>query len=160
MREEPASDASGRVNLSRLFIDRPVATALLAIALVALGALAYRMLPVAPLPQVDYPAIQVSANLPGASPESMAANVATPLERALGAIPGLTQIRSDSSQDSVRIDLRFDLDRDINAAARDVQAAINLAAPQLPAGMPGLPQARKVNPSKHRSWRWRSAPNT
>ena len=148
MREEPASDASGRVNLSRLFIERPVATALLAIALVALGALAYRMLPVAPLPQVDYPAIQVSANLPGASPESMAANVATPLERALGAIPGLTQIRSDSSQDSVRIDLRFDLDRDINAAARDVQAAINLTAPQLPAGMPGLPQARKVNPSQ------------
>lgn len=148
MHEARPADDSGRVNLSRLFIERPVATALLAIALVALGALAYRMLPVAPLPQVDYPAIQVSANLPGASPESMAANVATPLERALGAIPGLTQIRSDSSQDAVRIDLRFDLDRDINAAARDVQAAINLAAPQLPAGMPGLPQARKVNPSQ------------
>ncbi|MCX7564506.1 efflux RND transporter permease subunit [Xanthomonadaceae bacterium XH05] len=148
MHEAPAGNDAGRVNLSRLFIERPIATALLAIALVAMGALAYRMLPVAPLPQVDYPAIQVTANLPGASPESMASNVATPLERALGAIPGLTDIRSNSSQDMVRIDLRFDLNRDINAAARDVQAAINLAAPQLPSGMPGLPQARKVNPSQ------------
>lgn len=129
-------------------ILRPVATSLLAIALLALGALAYRLLLVAPLPQIDYPSIQVSANLPGASPESMAANVATPLERALGSIAGLTEIRSDSSQDAVRIDLRFDLGRDLNDAARDVQAAINLAASQLPSGMPNLPQVRKMNPSQ------------
>ncbi|MFA7488781.1 MAG: efflux RND transporter permease subunit, partial [Lysobacteraceae bacterium] len=146
MRKEATAPAS--MNLSRIFIQRPVATALLAIALVLAGALAYRMLPVAPLPQVDYPAIQVTANLPGASPESMAANVATPLERALGAIPGITEIRSNSSQDMTRIDLNFDLGRDINDAARDVQAAINQAAPQLPSGMPGLPQARKINPSQ------------
>ncbi|MFA5591520.1 MAG: efflux RND transporter permease subunit [Lysobacteraceae bacterium] len=146
MREDGSAPAT--VNLSRIFIERPIATALLAIALVLAGALAYRMLPVAPLPQVDYPAIQVTASLPGASPESMAANVATPLERALGAIPGITEIRSNSSQDMARIDLSFDLGRDINDAARDVQAAINQAAPQLPSGMPGLPQARKINPSQ------------
>lgn len=146
MREDGSAPAT--VNLSRIFIQRPIATALLAIALVLAGALAYRMLPVAPLPQVDYPAIQVTASLPGASPESMAANVATPLERALGAIPGITEIRSNSSQDMARIDLSFDLGRDINDAARDVQAAINQAAPQLPSGMPGLPQARKINPSQ------------
>src|SRR5690606_9222334 len=92
----------GRLNLSRPFIERPVATILLAVAVVLAGILAYRMLPVAPLPQVDYPAIQVSASMPGASPESMAANVATPLERALGTIPGVTRITSSSSQGSTR----------------------------------------------------------
>ena len=139
---------SGRVNLSRPFIERPVATLLLAAAIVMAGILAYRMLPVAPLPQVDYPAIQVSASLPGASPESMAATVTTPLERALGTIPGITRITSSSSQGSTRINLRFTLDRDVDDAAREVQAAINASRAQLPAGMPGMPQYRKINPSQ------------
>ena len=137
-----------RVNLSRLFIERPVATILLAVAVVLAGMLAYRMLPVAPLPQIDYPAIQVSASLPGASPESMAATVATPLERALGTIPGITRITSSSNQGSTRIDLQFSLDRDVDEAAREVQAAINAARAQLPSGMPGMPQYRKINPSQ------------
>lgn len=139
---------SARVNLSRAFIERPVATVLLAVAVVLAGVLAYRMLPVAPLPQVDYPAIQVSASLPGASPESMAATVATPLERALGTIPGITRIVSSSNQGSTRIDLQFSLDRNVDEAAREVQAALNAAQAQLPAGMPGLPQFRKINPSQ------------
>ncbi|TYT26042.1 acriflavine resistance protein B [Luteimonas viscosa] len=137
-----------RVNLSRLFIERPVATILLAIAVVLAGMLAYRMLPVAPLPQIDYPAIQVSASLPGASPESMASTVATPLERALGTIPGITRISSTSSQGNARIDLQFALDRNVDEAAREVQAAINAARAQLPSGMPGMPQYRKINPSQ------------
>ncbi|HRO87984.1 MAG TPA: efflux RND transporter permease subunit [Chiayiivirga sp.] len=137
-----------RVNLSRIFIERPVATILLAAAIVMAGMLAYRMLPVAPLPQIDYPAIQVSASLPGASPESMAATVATPLERALGTIPGITRITSSSNQGTTRIDLQFALDRDVDEAAREVQAAINVARAQLPAGMPGMPQYRKINPSQ------------
>ena len=139
---------AGRVNLSRPFIERPVATLLLAAAIVMAGMLAYRMLPVAPLPQVDYPAIQVTASLPGASPESMAATVATPLERALGTIPGITRITSSSSQGSTRINLQFTLDRDVDEAAREVQAAINASRAQLPAGMPGMPQYRKINPSQ------------
>ncbi|WP_024889190.1 efflux RND transporter permease subunit [Luteimonas huabeiensis] len=139
---------SARVNLSRAFIERPVATVLLAVAVVLAGMLAYRMLPVAPLPQVDYPAIQVSASLPGASPESMAATVATPLERALGTIPGITRITSSSGQGTTRIDLQFSLDRNVDEAAREVQAALNAAQAQLPAGMPGLPQFRKINPSQ------------
>lgn len=137
-----------RVNLSKIFIERPVATLLLAVAIVMAGLLAYRMLPVAPLPQIDYPAIQVTANLPGASPESMASTVATPLERALGTIPGVTRITSGSSQGSTRIDLQFSLDRNVDEAAREVQAAINTARAQLPAGMPGMPQFRKINPSQ------------
>jgi len=137
-----------RVNLSRIFIERPVATILLAVAVVLAGVLAYRMLPVAPLPQIDYPAIQVTANLPGASPESMAATVATPLERALGTIPGLTRISSNSTQGSTRIELQFSLDRNVDEAAREVQAAINAARAQLPSGMPGMPQYRKINPSQ------------
>ncbi len=136
------------LNLSRLFIERPVATVLLAAAVVLCGLLALWQLPVAPLPQVDYPAIQVSANLPGASPESMAATVATPLERALGSIPGITRLNSNSSQGNTRIDLQFTLDRDVNEAAREVQAAINAARAQLPSGMPGMPQYRKINPSQ------------
>ncbi|WP_287995970.1 efflux RND transporter permease subunit [Pseudoxanthomonas sp.] len=135
-------------NLSRVFIERPVATVLLALAVVLVGLLALYRLPVAPLPQVDYPAIQVSAGLPGASPESMAATVATPLERALGSIPGITRLDSNSSQGNTRIDLRFSLDRDVDEAAREVQAAINAARAQLPAGMPGMPQYRKINPSQ------------
>jgi len=140
--------AAAPVNLSRIFIQRPVATLLLAAAVVMAGLLALRMLPVAPLPQVDYPSIQVSASLPGASPESMAATVATPLERALGTIPGLTKIESSSGQNNTQIDLLFSLDRDINEAAREVQAAINAASGQLPAGMPRMPQYRKINPSQ------------
>jgi multidrug efflux pump len=133
------------VNLARPFIHRPVASLLLAVAILLCGLLAWRLLPVSPLPQVDFPSIQVSANLPGASPESMAATVATPLERALGAIAGVQSIRSESRQGNTRVNLEFDLDRDINEAARDVQAAINAARNQLPSGMPGNPTFRKVN---------------
>ncbi|KRG78802.1 acriflavine resistance protein B [Stenotrophomonas ginsengisoli] len=136
------------MNLSRTFILRPVATLLLAIAVVLAGILAFVRLPVAPLPQVDYPAIQVSASLPGASPESMAATVATPLERALGTIPGVTRLTSSSNQGNARIDLQFSLERNVDEAAREVQAAINAARAQLPAGMPGMPQYRKINPSQ------------
>jgi len=134
--------------MSRVFIERPVATTLLALAIVLLGLLALRQLPVAPLPQVDYPTIEVSAALPGASPESMAATVATPLERALGTIAGLDEIRSVSSQGNARVWLRFTLDTDVDEAAREVQAAINAARSQLPSGMPGMPTYRKVNPSQ------------
>ena len=136
------------MNLSRLFIERPVATILLAIGITLSGILAYRLLPVSPLPQVDYPSINVSARLPGASPESMAANVTAPLERALGSIAGLREIRSNSAQGQANIDLRFDIGRNLDDAARDVQAAINLAAAQLPSGMPSLPTYRKINPSQ------------
>ena len=130
------------------FVQHPVATVLLAVAVVLAGLLGLRLLPVAPLPQVDYPAINVSASLPGASPESMAANVATPLERALGTLPGLTRIDSASTQGSTQVELKFALGRDVDDAARDVQAAINAARAQLPSGMPGMPQYRKVNPSQ------------
>ncbi len=136
------------MNLSRVFIERPVATVLLAVAVVLAGLLAFRLLPVAPLPQVDYPTINVTATLPGASPESMAATVATPLERALGTIPGVIELESSSSQGSTTVEMRFDLSRDIDDAARDVQAAINASRAQLPSGMPGMPQYRKVNPSQ------------
>jgi len=133
------------MNLARLFIRRPIASCLLALALILAGLLAYRMLPVAPLPEVEFPSIQVTASLPGASPESMAATVATPLERALGSIAGVTEITSSSSQGAATVRLRFDLDRDIDEAARDVQAAINASRGQLPSGMPGNPSYRKVN---------------
>ena len=130
------------------FVQHPVATLLLSVAVVLAGLLGLRLLPVAPLPQVDYPAINVSAGLPGASPESMAANVATPLERALGTIPGLSRIDSASTQGSTQIELQFELGRDVDSAARDVQAAINAARAQLPSGMPGMPRYNKVNPSQ------------
>jgi len=130
------------------FVQHPVATLLLSVAVVLAGLLGLRLLPVAPLPQVDYPAINVSASLPGASPESMAATVATPLERALGTIPGLSRIDSASTQGSTQIELQFELGRDVDSAARDVQAAINAARAQLPSGMPGMPQYNKVNPSQ------------
>lgn len=136
------------MNLSRPFIRRPVASALIAIGIVLLGLTAYRLLPVAPLPQVDFPTIQVYASLPGASPETMAASVATPLERALGSIAGVTGIRSSSTQGSSNITIEFDFDRDIDDAARDVQAALNAARGQLPSGMPRNPSYRKVNPSQ------------
>lgn len=136
------------MNLSRPFIRRPVASCLVAVALVLLGLLAYGLLPIAPLPQVDFPTIRVSASLPGASPETMASAVATPLERAFGSIAGVTGIYSWSNQGASSIMLEFAFDRDINAAARDVQAAINAARAQLPAGMPGNPSYKKTNPSQ------------
>ncbi|MDI9221054.1 efflux RND transporter permease subunit [Pantoea sp. EA-12] len=135
------------MNLTRLFIFRPVATLLLTLAIMLLGALGYRLLPVAPLPQVDFPTIMVSASLAGASPETMAATVATPLERSLGQIAGVTEMTSSSSQGSTTVILQFDLDRDINGAARDVQAAINAARSLLPSSMESLPTYRKANPS-------------
>ncbi|QWA10519.1 efflux RND transporter permease subunit [Sodalis ligni] len=135
------------MNISRVFIFRPVATLLLTAGILLLGILGYRLLPVAPLPQVDFPTIMVSASLPGASPETMAATVATPLERALGQIAGVSEMTSNSSQSSTNVILQFDLDRDINGAARDVQAAINAARSLLPSSMPSLPTYRKANPS-------------
>ena len=135
------------MNLARPFVQRPVASCMIAVALVLMGALAYGLLPVSPLPEVDFPTIRVNASLPGASPETMATSVATPLERALGSIAGVTAISSDSRQGATSIVLEFDLDRDIDDAARDVQAAINAARGQLPSGMPGNPSFRKVNPS-------------
>lgn len=130
-----------------LFIYRPVATTLLTLAIVLAGVLGFRLLPVAPLPQVDYPVISVSATLPGADPETMASSIATPLESTLGRIAGITEMTSTSSLGSTRIILVFDFNRDINGAARDVQAAINAAQSLLPSGMPSLPTYRKVNPS-------------
>src|SRR5580692_10435302 len=134
-------------NFSAPFIRRPVATALITIAIFLSGAVAFRFLPVAPLPQVDFPTISVGASLPGASPETMASSVATPLERQFGRIAGVTQMTSSSGLGSTGITLQFDLNRDINAAARDVQAAINAARNQLPADLPGQPTYRKVNPA-------------
>nr|WP_216660588.1 multidrug efflux RND transporter permease subunit MdtC [Brenneria sp. hezel4-2-4] len=130
-----------------MFIHRPVATILLTLAITLCGAIGFRLLPVSPLPQVDFPAIVVSASLSGASPETMASSVATPLERALGRIAGVSEMTSMSSLGSTRIILIFNLDRDINGAARDVQAAINAAQHLLPSGMPSRPTYRKVNPS-------------
>lgn len=130
-----------------LFIYRPVATILLTAAITLCGVLGFRLLPVAPLPQVDFPVIMVSASLPGASPETMASSVATPLERALGRIAGVNEMTSSSSLGSTRIILEFTFDRDINGAARDVQAAINAAQSLLPSGMPSRPTYRKANPS-------------
>ncbi|PTU65262.1 multidrug transporter subunit MdtC [Chromobacterium sp. Panama] len=129
------------------FIRRPVATTLLTLAILLAGLLAFKLLPVSPLPQVDFPTISVSARLPGASPETMAATVATPLERALGRIAGVTEMTSSSSLGSTRVTLQFELDRDIDGAARDVQAAINAARSLLPTGMPSNPTYRKVNPA-------------
>ena len=134
------------MNISSPFIKRHVATTLLTLAVLLLGAVAFRLLPVAPLPQVDFPTISVSARQPGASPETMAATVATPLERTLGRIAGVTEITSSSSLGTTRITLQFDLGRDIDGAAREVQAAINAARSMLPA-LPANPTYRKVNPA-------------
>jgi multidrug efflux pump len=128
-------------------IHRPVATTLLTLAVALAGALAFRLLPVAALPQVDFPTISVSAALPGASPEVMAATVATPLERTLGRIAGVTEMTSSSSQGITRVTLQFDLERDVEGAARDVQAAINAARASLPTSLPSNPSYRKVNPA-------------
>ena len=135
------------MNISAIFINRPIGTSLLAAALFLVGVVAWPLLPVAPLPQVDFPTIQVSANLPGASPETMASNVATPLERFFSLIGGLTQMTSTSYLGSTSIVLQFDLNRNIDGAAVDVQAAINAASGQLPANLPSPPTYRKINPA-------------
>jgi multidrug efflux pump len=135
------------VNFSAPFIRRPIGTTLLALAVLLAGAIAFRLLPVSPLPQVDFPTINVNASLPGASPDVMAATVATPLERALGRIAGISEMTSSSSLGSTNVTIQFDLSKDINTAAREVQAAINAARPLLPTGMVGNPTYRKVNPA-------------
>ena len=135
------------MSLSRPFIDRPVATTLLTIAIALAGIVGYSVLPVAPLPQVDFPTIQVSAGLPGASAEIMASSVATPLERQFSHIAAVTEMSSASSLGTVNITLQFDLNRNIDGAARDVEAAINAARTYLPANLPGNPTYRKVNPA-------------
>jgi multidrug efflux pump len=135
------------MSVSEIFIRKPVATTLLTIALALAGAIAFRLLPVAPLPQVEFPTVQVQAALPGASPETMASSVATPLERQFGRIAGLTELTSTSYLGATSIVLQFDLNRNIDAAARDVQAAINAAAGQLPTTLPSKPTYRKVNPA-------------
>ncbi len=135
------------MSLSSPFIRRPVATTLLTAAIVLAGAVAFRELPVSPLPQVDFPTISVGAGLPGASPEIMASSVATPLERQFGRIAGITEMTSSSATGTTSITLQFDLNRDINGAARDVQAAINAARSYLPSNLPGNPTYRKVNPA-------------
>src|SRR5579864_7167842 len=133
--------------VSAPFIRHPVATTLIMVALLLAGAVAYPLLPVAPLPQIDFPTITVSARLPGASPETMASSVAQPLERQIAQIPGVSQMTSTSSLGATAITAQFDLNRNIDAAANDVQAAINAAAGQLPKDLPSPPTYRKVNPS-------------
>ena len=135
------------MNFSEPFIRRPVATTLLLVAIALAGAVAFQLLPVSPLPQVDFPTISVQAGLPGASPETMAASVATPLERQFGRIASVTEMTSSSSLGSTSITLQFDLNRNIDAAARDVQAAINAARGYLPSNLPNNPTYRKVNPA-------------
>src|SRR6201996_1359660 len=133
------------MNISAPFINRPVATTLLTVGIALAGILAFSKLPVAPLPQVDFPTISVSAQLPGASPETVATSLAEPLERALGIIPDVTEMTSQSSLGQTRITLQFGLDRDINGAARDVEAAINAARALLPTNLPNNPTYRQVN---------------
>ena len=135
------------MNLSSPFVKRPVATVLLTIGIALAGIAAFFVLPVAPLPQVDYPMISVSASLSGASPENMASSVATPLERHLGVIAGVNEMTSNSSTGSSRINLQFDLKRNIDGAAREVQAAINAARTDLPSDLRSNPTYRKMNPS-------------
>lgn len=136
------------MNLSGPFIRRPVATMLLSLAIMLLGAVSFNLLPVSPLPQMDFPVIVVSANLSGASPEVMASTVATPLERKLGSIAGVTTLTSSSNQGSTRVIIGFELGRDIDGAAREVQAAINASRNLLPSGMRSMPTYKKINPSQ------------
>jgi hydrophobe/amphiphile efflux-1 (HAE1) family protein len=138
---------TGQVHFSAPFIKRPVATFLLSAAVLMAGAVAYKLLPVASLPEVEYPVISVGAGLPGADPETMASAVATPLERQFAKIAGINEMTSSSMQGAVSITMQFDLSRDVNGAARDVQAAINAARSQLPANLPSNPSYRKINPS-------------
>jgi len=136
------------MHLSAPFIKRPVATSLLSVALLLAGSVAYSVLPVASLPDVDFPVIGVGAGLPGGSPETMASAVATPLERQFGRIAGVNQMTSSSSLGSASVTLQFDLNRNIDAAARDVQACINAARSQLPSYLPQNPSYRKANPAE------------
>src|SRR6202041_2186100 len=135
------------MNISEPFIHRPVATTLLTVAVALAGAIAFEVLPVAPLPEVDFPTISVSASLPGGSADIMASSVATPLERQFGHIAGVTEMTSSSTLGSASITIQFDLSRDINGAARDVAAAINAARTYLPANLPSNPTYRKYNPA-------------
>ncbi|MDB5748646.1 MAG: nodulation protein, partial [Massilia sp.] len=135
------------MNLSKPFVQRPIATVLLTLGLALAGIAAFFVLPVSPLPQVDFPTISVSASLPGASPETMASSVATPLERRLGVIAGVNEMTSNSGSGSTRVSLQFDLNRKIDSAAREVQAAINAARADLPATLRSNPTYRKANPS-------------
>src|SRR6202521_1410048 len=134
--------------ISTPFIRRPIATSLLMAGILLVGAVAYPMLPVAPLPQVDFPTIQVSASLPGASPETMASAVAAPLERQFAQIAGVTQMTSTSTLGGTSITIQFDLNRNIDGAAQDIQSAISAAAGQLPRNLPSPPNYRKVNPAE------------
>ena len=135
------------MNISSVFIHRPVATTLITLGIVLSGVIAFRILPVAPLPQVDFPTISVQAALPGADPETMATSVAAPLERQFGRIAGVTEMTSASYRGSTSVTLQFDLNRSIDGAARDVQAAINAARGFLPPNLPNNPTYRKVNPA-------------
>jgi len=135
------------VNITEPFVRRPVATTLLSIGVALAGAVSFGLLPVSPLPQVDFPTVSVSASLPGASPEVMAATVATPLERAMGRIAGVNELTSSSSLGSARVTVQFDLSRQIDAAAREVQAAIQAARSSLPTSLPNNPTYRKFNPA-------------
>ena len=152
-KESPAAEAEhecrsrGNMNISSPFIHRPVATTLLTAAIALAGGVAFILLPVAPLPQIDFPTISVSASLPGGSPEVMASSVATPLERQFGRIASVTEMTSSSTLGSTSITIQFDLNRNIDGAARDVQAAINAARAYLPSNLPGNPTWRKVNPA-------------
>ncbi len=146
-KDQPLSANVNAVHFSAPFIKRPVATFLLSAAIILGGSVAYKLLPVASLPQVEYPVINVGASLPGGDPETMASAVATPLERQFSRIAGINEMTSSSSIGSSRITMQFDLDRDVNGAARDVQAAINAARAQLPANLPSNPTYRKSNPA-------------
>ncbi|HYU03420.1 MAG TPA: efflux RND transporter permease subunit, partial [Jatrophihabitantaceae bacterium] len=135
------------MNFAETFIKRPVATTLLVLTILIFGVMGYTRLPVADLPTVDYPVIQVNANLPGANPDTMASSVATPLEKQFSTISGITSISSRSSQGGTNISLTFDLDRDIDAAAQDVQTMIARSSRSLPPGMPSPPSYNKSNPT-------------
>src|SRR6266576_3675275 len=137
------------MNLSEIFIRRPIATSLLMLAIVLFGIVSYRALPVSDLPNIDYPTISVGASLPGADPSTMASAVATPLERQFTAIAGLDSMTSTSTVGSTQITMQFDLSRDIDGAAVDVETAINAATPLLPPGMPSPPSFRKANPADY-----------
>src|SRR3954465_2392108 len=141
------SDQKNRRGISELFIQRPITTTLVMVGIVLFGMIGYAALPVSDLPTVDYPTINVNAGLPGANPETMAASVATPLERQFSGIAGIDSINSSNSQGSTSITLQFNLIRNIDAAAQDVQTAISASLPQLPPGMPNPPSLRKSNPS-------------
>src|SRR6202789_703713 len=136
------------MNISAPFIRRPIATSLIAGAFLVLGIVPFFTLPVAALPEVDFPTVQVSASLPGASPETTASNIAQPLERQFSQIPGVTEMTSVSSLGSTAITVQFELSRNIDAASQDIQAAINAASGQLPTNLPSAPTIRTVNPAR------------